>query len=263
MIAVGSVPYVNAYPLVGFGHDDGIEVLYDVPSKLQPMLDDGRAQAILVSSYFALTQSNTKICPGVCIGSYGPVKSVRLFSKVAFAEIKSLALDASSMTSNRLALILLRSVYGCEPVTINLAPSLDTMLEVADAAVLIGDIGMDAEGSDHHVLDLGEAWTSWTGLPFVWALWTGFSDLTPDLAFELVKRYERWDKDGDEFWRAASAQSGWSISKLKDYLLNTMRYELDQPALQGLARFRLEIEKYEDRILSHPVFVESLTQSAV
>ncbi len=260
MSVVGSVPYVNAYPLVGFGHDD---VLYDVPSKLQPMLDDGRTQAILVSSYFALTQPNTRICSSVCIGSFGPVKSVRLFSKVPFNQIKSLALDSSSMTSNCLALILLKSLYGCEPDTLDHRPDLEAMLQAADACILIGDIGMDADASGHAVLDLGAAWSTWTGLPFVWALWTGYSDLAPELASKLVERFETWDREDDEFWLAASAQSGWSIAKLKDYLLHTMRYELDLQALQGLERFRQEIEKHEDRILSSPVFVESLAESAV
>ncbi len=51
-------------------------------------------------------------------------------------------------------------------------PSLEEMLEVADAALLIGDPALDARrvGSK---LDLGEEWTRLTGLPFVYAVWAG------------------------------------------------------------------------------------------
>ena len=60
------------------------------------------------------------------------------------------------------------------------------MLTGADAALVIGDNALlwDHESLQIHEpglsaprrvtkIDLGEAWTSMTGLPFVWALWAG------------------------------------------------------------------------------------------
>ena len=42
----------------------------------------------------------------------------------------------------------------------------------ADAVLLIGDRGILApEEKFEFVWDLGEEWTHWTGLPFVFALW--------------------------------------------------------------------------------------------
>ena len=45
------------------------------------------------------------------------------------------------------------------------------MLEVADAALMIGDPAFDAPGrrSGPPEIDLGEAWKAMTGLPFVFA----------------------------------------------------------------------------------------------
>jgi predicted solute-binding protein len=46
------------------------------------------------------------------------------------------------------------------------------MLELADAALVIGDPALYFEG-DVARLDLGAEWTSRTGLPFVFAFWAG------------------------------------------------------------------------------------------
>jgi chorismate dehydratase len=49
------------------------------------------------------------------------------------------------------------------------------MLDVADAALLIGDsaLRVDPAELDWPSLDLGEEWTAMTGLPMVFALWSG------------------------------------------------------------------------------------------
>ena len=190
---VGCVPFVNAIPLVWWfehlGQDSPVKVIYDVPSKLPALLDSGQAQAILVSSIDALRTPNRTIADGVCIGSHGPVESVRLFSRVPFPEINTLALDASSMTSNRLAQIILAEQYHTIPEVLTMPPDVQTMLEVCDACVLIGDIGMTAQSPGARILDLGAAWKDLTGLPFVWAVWTGENNLTPQLTALLNQAY--------------------------------------------------------------------------
>src|SRR6266542_3440813 len=49
------------------------------------------------------------------------------------------------------------------------------MLRRCDAALLIGDpaLFLDHERLGAEKIDLGEQWTSMTGLPFVWAFWAG------------------------------------------------------------------------------------------
>ena len=49
------------------------------------------------------------------------------------------------------------------------------MLASADAALLIGDPALfaDARALGAEKIDLGAAWTAMTGLPFVWAFWSG------------------------------------------------------------------------------------------
>lgn len=237
MFTVGSVPYVNAIPLVAHldGTDRPVRVLYDVPSNLPPLLANGEAQAILVSSVDSLRMPGRKIAGGVCIGSDGPVKSVRLFSKVPPSEIRRLALDASSMTSNRLAQIVLAEAYGVRPSLTTCLPDLSKMLSDADACVLIGDIGMSADGSGLTVLDLGQEWKELTGLPFVWAAWIGSEGLTPELA-GLLAAAEHTDLEA--LVEPTSKKSGWDERTVRDYFFNVMRYRMDDRMLEGLHEFQ-------------------------
>ena len=155
---VGSVPYVNAIPLTRQLERWKylFDVRYDVPSALPAMLERGEAHAILVSSVDALRTPGRRMADGVCIGSDGEVKSVRLFSRVPPKQIRRLALDASSMTSNRLAQVILNDRYDVRPEVVTLPPHLEGMLVEADACVLIGDIGMTTVGDGLHILDLGD-----------------------------------------------------------------------------------------------------------
>src|SRR5207249_3374598 len=98
---LGCVPYVNAKPLISRFHYGGsteIEVLYDIPSRLPALLDSGNACAVLASSYEALATPGRSFAEGVSISTFGPAESVKLFSKVLPREIRSVALDESSMT---------------------------------------------------------------------------------------------------------------------------------------------------------------------
>ena len=247
---VGSVPYVNAIPLVAkfeTEQDPPVRVIYAVPSKLPELLESGEADAILVSSVDALRHPGRRMVDGVCIGSNGPVKSVRLFSKVPFEQIQSLALDQSSMTSNRLAQVVLKERHGISPWAEPELPNQAEMLAKHDACVLIGDIGMLASTEGLHVLDLGEAFTSLTGLPFVWAAWIGGKGLTAELADDLriAARYmpvgqgrENGTGDLAELVALTKAKSGWTEVMIRDYYLNVMVYSMDRRALDGYRRFR-------------------------
>lgn len=248
---VGSVPYVNAVPLTHFLPELGVDVRFAVPSELPAMLENGEAQAVLVSSVDALRVPERRMASGVCIGSDGPVKSVRLFSKVPFAEIRSLAWDSSSMTSNRLALVLLSELYGVQPEVQSHHPDLHRMLETCDACVLIGDIGMLAEGEGLHIMDMGSAWTDLTGLPFVWAAWIGKEGLTTELADRLAAGARKASlgkgapatTTGDGVIHAVEQTSGWPAGAVADYYREVMVYDMDDRMLQGLRKFAELLQK--------------------
>lgn len=254
-LTLATVPYVNAYPLV-FGLDEAmgedVELLSAPPSSLPSLLDSGEAQAVLVSSIEAIQRPNRVWIGDLCIGSDGPVESVRLFSQVPFHKIKKVALDQSSMTSNVLALILLEGLFGIQPETFTHPPVQSEMLAQADACLLIGDIGMTAPSDGLEVLDLGQGWKELTGLPFVWAGWIGSPGFDPALPGLLEKAYElsgcgamppdfsvssfsvgRRSATLDQ----AMSESGWTRERLDHYLNALMIYRLSEKMKQGREEF--------------------------
>jgi chorismate dehydratase len=237
---VGSVPYVNARPLVWALPDLGVEVLYAIPSELPALLENGEVSAILVSSIEVLRRNDLVQIGDVGIVSQGHVDSVRMFSKVPMDQIESLALDQSSMTSNALALGILRSI-GVHPATRVMSPNLEQMLNEFDAGILIGDIGMDQDAGGLYVYDLGEQWTQLTGLPFVWAVWTAKRGVDlgelPNLLNEAYQRSKE-PIEMDHVILDAMLRSGWNRQKTEKYLLETMSFEIGVNERNALIEFK-------------------------
>lgn len=267
MRTVGAVPFLNAKPLVDLfdrlGQSSPVDVLYAAPAKLPAMLDGSSADAILVSSIEALTREDARAAAGVSISSFGPVRSVRLFTKVPLPQIKYLALDERSMTSNALCRIILAEAHKSRPLCRHHRADLHAMLEEADAALLIGDMGMQPAPSGVSVLDLGEAWTNMTGLPFVWALWVGEYRLDVSLARWLVRAREEGEARLSEIAAVHAAQAGLTNRVAEAYLRHAVQYGMDAKKKEALALFcELALEHDLAREADLPRFVEAEPQVA-
>jgi len=161
---IGSVPYLNAEPLV-YGLDPAPIRL--VPNLLAKELHAGRLDAALVPvAEYLLHPHEYVLVDHAAVASRGPVYSVILIPDKPLAEIRTVALDPHSRTSNLLTRVLLEIGQG-HPVEY-VAPG-----EPADARLMIGDPAMSFRRADPHrfVLDLGQLWHEWTGHPFVYAAW--------------------------------------------------------------------------------------------
>jgi chorismate dehydratase len=247
-LIIGSVPYVNAAPLTRwFETEVGrqvAEVRYAPPSLLARWLETGAVDVALVSSVEWFRRPQTQFVPGLAIATRREALSVRLFSKVPFERIQQVALDESSLTSSMLLKILLKRLYGIQPHYDPHAPSLEVMLQKADAALLIGDAGLSVPRLDTcpYVMDLGEAWWRWTGLPFVWALWLTNEDALLPLLTDLMHTAYAWGEAHLDSLIVREAQrTGLPRSLCDRYLREVMTYRLDESCLQGLERFRAEI----------------------
>ncbi len=240
---VGCVPYLNARPLMRWftdteeGKKSGVRVVEAVPSELARMLARGDVSAALVSSFELFRRPGLAFAPGVGVVADGPVLSVRVLSRVPIAQITSVALDTSSLTSVALLKILLAE-WGVTPVFRHAAPDLDAMLSQADAALLIGDKGYREYDPALHVLDLGAAWKEMTGLPFVYALWIGTpADLTPCLTRALVRAREWGTCHLDEIAQAECGLLNETYERTRAYLVNVMRYHVGPREEQALHLF--------------------------
>lgn len=240
--SLGCVPFLNAKPLIHYFSTPSadllpVEVSFAVPTDLAEWVANGSVQAALASSYFALAQPGAVVAAGVSISSFGPVESVRLFSKRPFSEIRSLALDSGSMTSNHLSKIILAERYGVYPVATTAKPNLDDMLAAADAAVLIGDAGMTAAADGLFVMDLGAAWHEMTGLPFVWALWIGTDGLTDDLAALLSDAKRYGVRNLEDIAQSESKRLGIPYHRCLRYLAEIIDCDLTPAHIEGFSRF--------------------------
>jgi len=177
MIRLGAVGYLNARPLT-WALDrapDRWQIRYDVPSVCAALLHAGEVDLGLIPSVEYLQAPDYRLVPGVGIGSRGPVRSVALFTRVPLGAIRRIALDTSSRTSVALIKVLCRHRFGIDPAFVAHGPDLAAMTGGADAALLIGDPALDADerALGLEKIDLGDEWTALTGLPFIYAAWTG------------------------------------------------------------------------------------------
>ena len=193
VLRLGAVGYLNARPLVhGLALSPRFALRYDVPSECARLLHEGTIDLGLIPSIEYLRGGPYAIVPDLAIASRGPVASVALYTTRPMEDVRSIAMDTSSCTSVALVSVLCARLFKIAPLLEPHGPDLDGMLEQSDAALIIGD---NALLLDHtrvplttaatptpasrrpqsaiEKIDLGEAWTAMTGLPFVYAFWAG------------------------------------------------------------------------------------------
>lgn len=262
MHRVGSVPFINALPLVwpALAGDKRWDVHVDFrpPSQLPTLLADGEAEAILVSSVEALRMPGARVASGISISSLKRVTSVRLVSKVSVDKIQTLALDENSMTSNLLAQVMLLETAGIRPKAETRKADVKTMLAEFDACVLIGDVGMQDTPAPLRTIDLGAWWESAFKLPFVWALWVGREGMTPELANELQWAKAQGTEHIHEAAQLGADRTGLPLKRVTDYLTQYVNFDLSPDHLKGLALFGELLQKHNfEPLVTMPEIVEA------
>lgn len=224
---LGSVPYLNARPL----HWSILEpVCFLEPSQLVVELAAGRLQAGLIPIVEVLENAVAyHIVNGVAIGSLSSVYSVILTHTVPVVRMKTVTLDPASKTSNQLLRVLLQKYYRLNPGYVS--PD-----EAADGQLIIGDpaIAYRRTHPDERCLDLAQAWHSFTGLPFVFAVWAVRRD-APD-AEGLAKKLRAAAKIG----LAARDQIARSHFEYH-YLTEHLYYQLGAPQKKAVTAFAADL----------------------
>ena len=216
------------------------QIRYDVPSVCAQLLHAGDVDLGLVPSIDYLQAPDYRLVAGVGIGSYGPVASVALFTRVPVQEITRIALDTGSHTSAALIKILCRHRFHIDPTFVPHGPDLPAMTRACDAGLLIGDPALDADPAVLGVrkIDLGEEWTEMTGLPFVYAAWTG----RPGAATGAdVRALQEAQQEGAAATGAIAAEYGRgnaaAIARAAAYLRDNVKYGLGSAEAHGLQTF--------------------------
>jgi chorismate dehydratase len=186
------------------------------------------------------------------VSADGPVRSVRLFSRAPFDEIRSVALDTSSLTSVALIRILLAERYGISPRYVYHAPDLERMLDTCDAALLIGDLHL-FDSAAAHVMDLGQEWKLLTGLPFVYAAWLARSEADLESISAALHRAKGWGTARlEELSGVWSREMALPLDRVREYFLEIMQYDLTRQHMAGF-------EEYHRLCRKHNLIAESLS----
>jgi chorismate dehydratase len=245
MVRLGAVSYLNVRPLVaGLGNDSDVSLRFDVPSVCARLLSEGAIDLGMVPSVTWLDRSDDRIVPGVCIGSEGAVASVALFTRRDMTDVRTVALDASSRTSAALVRILCRRCFSIDPVFVTQPPDVTAMLAKADAALLIGDpaLFLDHRSLGLQKLDLGELWTGMTGLPFVWAFWSGPAGAaTPATVRRLQAAAVQGTASLDAIAASYCRDMPDRVPVASHYLREHMRYGFGAREVEGLRTYFREV----------------------
>jgi len=214
---------------------------FDLPARCAEALARDEAQIGLVPCA-EIERLGLDLLPDVGIACEGAVRSILLFSRVPFRQIRTFAVDSSSRTSVALSRILLRERFGVTPELREHDPDVTAMLESSDAALVIGDpaLRLQPEELGFEWLDLGTEWTRWSGLPMVFAAWAGRAEaLTEPGVREAFVESWRWGKVRlDEIAAKAEKERGFPAEVAKAYLTDNIQFELGPRHLEGLRLFR-------------------------
>ncbi len=236
---IGSVPYLNAAPLT-YGLED--EVMLVPPAQLAEKLRANDLDAALVSVTEILFHDGYDVLDGIAIASHGEVKSVFLAHRLPLEQITEIHCDPASLTSANLLRVLLAE-RGLRPEFKTLGDYDDA--GERDAALLIGDPAISflrGAHPQHTLWDLGKAWKTLTGLPFVYAVWA----LRRGQHSETLRKTLRDAKtNGLAHLRdIVEMRREFDRTFRQAYLGGHIRYELDAAEKRGLERFIALLRKH-------------------
>ncbi len=247
---VSAVRFLNTSPLVWglvHGPQRGIfDVHFSLPSECAEELRAGGADIGLVPSVALARQPDLVVIPGCAVACRGPVRSILFFSRKPIEEITSFAADTSSRTSVVLTQVWLARKFGLRPRVRPYPPKLDEMLELADAALIIGDPALHLDpnqtewrGQPLFVYDLGAEWVEMTGQPMVFAVWAAknlVAELGDAAIFQASAQFGQ--EHIDEIVEQEGVGRGFPADLARRYLTEHISYDLG-PAEQASLEFFL------------------------
>jgi chorismate dehydratase len=273
-LRISIVQYLNTAPLVrGFTHgplEGKYDLSFTVPSQCAEALRSGAADIAIIPAIEYQRIPDLVVLPGMAIASKNRVRSLLIVSKKPIEQVKSIALDRSSRSTQALTRILADEYWKISPQFLEAEPDLPTMLEKTDAALLIGDpalrlsiaiekkcsVGPDGRTTCQaatlglpyagifRVYDVVGEWRKWSALPAVMAVWAAkrevvtqevMADFTLSRDFGLIST--------GEICKQASRELDLPQAELESYLRDNIDYHLGEDNRRGLEKYFQEADK--------------------
>src|ERR1700674_3878615 len=125
-LRISAISYLNTAPLMwDFEHGSAgreFDVSYTLPSACARALEAGTADIGIIPAAAYSQVPGLMALPGVAIASRRPVRSILLVSRVPVEQIRTVAVDTSSMTSVVLTKILFAKWLGGDRTFAPMAP---------------------------------------------------------------------------------------------------------------------------------------------
>ncbi|NNE66135.1 MAG: menaquinone biosynthesis protein [Pyrinomonadaceae bacterium] len=233
---ISASSYSNTAPLIwsflyGSRHGSAEVILDNAPSRSAALLAGRRVDAALVPVIAYQTIPDLFVVPDVCVGAREKVRSVCLVTKGNdLSQIGSVALDTSSRTSVALTKIIFREFFAGDPEWIDHEPDVDSMLESADCALLIGDPALTLD-QEYRKFDLVEIWKRYTDFGFVFAMWmTGNRELEIDFNGARDEGLTHLDAIIANY----SDEISLADDEMREYLTENISFRPDESMKEGL-----------------------------
>lgn len=267
-LRISVVQYWNTAPLVwGFvrGPLHGkYDLSFTVPSQCAETLRNGAADIAIIPSIEYQRIKDLVILPDLAIASKKRVRSLLVIAKKPMEEIKTIALDRSSRSTQALTKILCAQHWHISPEYRETEPDLAAMLQSADAALLIGDpafrLAITAEpfakkgpqgqqicpakslsiptAESLHIYDIVEEWRRLTSLPAVLAVWAARPEVIDEGLMEDFHASRDFGlRHLPEICREAAEELALPAEQLRQYLTENIDFSLDSENLEGLAHY--------------------------
>ena len=257
-LTVGHITYANCAPffhhlaLCGFSG----EIVKGVPAELNRLLSAGELDLCPSSSIeYARHATDYQLLPDHSISSIGPVQSVLLFTETPLNALSGvpISITGESATSVALLQLLLKEFFEIEDVQIQKEVGTEPIKEIPDhPMLLIGDRALKARkqlARKCMILDLGELWYHFTGLPFVFALWIINRNSVAQKSEEIelfsrqLKESRQQALSSLEALAMAAPEKEWmGVEGLVEYW-QKVSYDLDPLHIEGLNCFYYLLEK--------------------
>lgn len=243
---LGKIPYLNTTPYFHFLSDRWLKqhtVVNAPPRQLGDMAREGKLDAApfsLVDAASLVAEGSFEFLGDLGIAGHGPIQSIMLFGvkDPASLEGKAIAVTSHTATTVRLMEVWLKEKIGIKHWTA-VRPG-----ENSAATLLIGDDALTRKlrglPGDPPPIDLCQAWSEWTGLPFVFARWAVRKSLPEQQKRELLvsmqSAVELALDDLEIVASRASEDTAFEAALIQDFLKGII-YRMGPKELEGQRLF--------------------------
>jgi chorismate dehydratase len=249
---LANIAYLNTAPYLHFMSRRWLarhSMVHGNPRQLGELARQGKVDAgvfSLIDAWALVASGEFEFLGDLGIAGRGPIQSILYFGPKNPKDIegKAIAVTPHTATTSRLMEIWLKQKIGVKGWT-QVSPG-----EKAEATLLIGDDALTRKlakiPGDQEPTDLSQAWTDWTGLPFVFARWAVRKSLPEaekrDLLLSLISGLDLSLDDLEAVAAKRAEDTAFEPDFIQAYLKGIL-YRIGPEEEKGMALFKEKLDQ--------------------